>query len=338
MSAQSEVFDPGIDLLGDENTELVLDAVGALVRNQGGRPLSFREGEFEAGGTSIKVYDVLFDTGALHKSYISAELVERNRDKWKDSIFPHRAIACLADQKTRIETKEVVRGVLSFVADDGQTEYKGIVEAIVWEMPGMEFILGLPDIAKNYVQLLTSMLQAEATTVGSMLETDMRQGDIKLWSNGEIEESPEELGTPMPVAFGPVLAFMETSYDQARKEYFDMLEDHVGELLSGSREFMSILRSELCVGRFVPKEWTGIQGVPPLDLQVKEDFPSFHKVRSRPVNPRLYEHATKEFDRLTGYMYRHSTSPWASPLVIAPKATKPFIRFCGDYRWLNAYV
>ena len=71
-------------------------------------------------------------------------------------------------------------------------------------------------------------------------------------------------------------------------------------------------------------------GFPPLDLQVKEDFPPFHKVRSRPVNPRLYEHAKKEFDRLTGYMYRHSTSPWASPLVIAPKATKPFIRFYGD--------
>ena len=88
----------------------------------------------------------------------------------------------------------------------------------------------------------------------------------------------------------------------------------------------------------MPKEWTGIQGFPPLDLQVKEDFPPFHKVRSRPINPRLYEHAKKEFERLTGYMYRHSTSPWASPLVIAPKATKPFIRFCGDYRWLNAYV
>ena len=25
-------------------------------------------------------------------------------------------------------------------------------------------------------------------------------------------------------------------------------------------------------------------------------------------------------------MYRHLTSPWASP----------FVRFCGDYRWLNA--
>ena len=57
---------------------------------------------------------------------------------------------------------------------------------------------------------------------------------------------------------------------------------------------MSILRSEPCVGRFIPKEWTGIQGFPPLDLQAKEDFPPFHKVRSRPINPRLCEHAKRE--------------------------------------------
>ena len=67
-----------------------------------------------------------------------------------------------------------MRGVLSFVADDGRTEYKGIVEAIVWEMPGMQFILGLRDIAKNYLQLLTSMLQAEATAVSSMLKRTKR--------------------------------------------------------------------------------------------------------------------------------------------------------------------
>jgi len=58
----------------------------------------------------------------------------------------------------------------------------------------------------------------------------------------------------------------------------------------------------LCVDRFVPKEWTGIQSFPPLDLQVKENFPPFHKVRSRPINPGLYEHAKKEFERLTGYV------------------------------------
>jgi len=81
----------------------------------------------------------------------------------------------------------------------------------------------------------------------------------------------------MPVAFGPVLAFMETSYDEARAEYFNMLKDHVGEQLARCPQFTNILKSELCVDRFVPKEWTGIQGFPPLDLQVKEDFPPFHK-------------------------------------------------------------
>ena len=102
-------------------------------------------------GVSVSVFKVLFDTGALHKSYISADLVERYRDSWSSCIFPHRAVACLADQATRIETKEVVRGTLSFVADDGSTEYSGQVEAIVWNMPGMDFILGLPDITRNFV-------------------------------------------------------------------------------------------------------------------------------------------------------------------------------------------
>ena len=106
----------------------------------------------------------------------------------------------------------------------------------------------------------------------------MKPGDIRLWSKGEVEESPEESETPMPEAFGPVLAFMETSYEDARAEYFDMLEAHIGALLSGCPEFRDILRSDLCVDRFVPKEWTGIQGFPPLDLQVKDDFPAFHKV------------------------------------------------------------
>jgi len=303
------------------------------------RPLSMREGEFQAGGVSVSVFKVLFDTGALHKSYISADLVERYRESWSSCIFPHRAVACLADQATRIETKEVVRGTLSFVADDGSTEYSGQVEAIVWNMPGMDFILGLPDITRNFVDLLTSMLRVTTNEVSSVaLDTDMRPGEIIQWSTGEVEEAPEEEETPVPVAFGPVLAFMETGYDESRTEYFSSLEGHVGDLLATCPDFMEILQSDLCVDRFVPKEWTGIKGFPPLDLRVKEDFPPFHKVRSRPVNPRLYEHAKKEFERLTGYMYRHSTSPWASPLVIAPKATKPFIRFCGDYRWLNAYV
>ena len=64
------------------------------------RPLSFREGIFRVGKEEVKICDVLMDTGALHKSYISSELVERHRDAWKESIIPYRSVARLADQKS----------------------------------------------------------------------------------------------------------------------------------------------------------------------------------------------------------------------------------------------
>jgi len=335
VPARTITFDPGGDLDESGDTELILDAVKVLVGDRGERPVSLREGEFSLGGTKVKMMNVLLDTGALHKSYISSVLVDNNRESWKDFILPYHSVARLADQKTTVETKEMVRGWLSFVADDGVTEYAGQVEAIVWVMPGMDFIVGLPDIVSNYVDLLVSVLKSE----NHLNEvTDMREGEVRMWSNGEVEVSPEELDTPDPVAFGPVLAFMETSYEESRKEYFNSLEKHVGEQLIRCESFMELLKSDLAVDRFVPKEWTGIRGFPPLDLQVKNDFPPMHKVRSRPINPRLYDHAKVEYERLTKYMYKPSVSPWASPLVIAPKATKPFIRFCGDYRWLNPYV
>ena len=53
--------------------------------------MSFREGKFKAGGVSVKIFHVLFDTGALHKSYISAEIVDLHREEWSQFIFPHRA-------------------------------------------------------------------------------------------------------------------------------------------------------------------------------------------------------------------------------------------------------
>ena len=108
-------------------------------------------------------------------------------------------------------------------------------------------------------------------------------------------------------------------------------------MLKDSKEFKELLCTNLALGRFVPKEWVGIKGFPPLDLVVREDFPASHKMRARPINPRLFGHTEKEFKRLLTYLYRLSVSPWASGLVVAAKATEPFMRFCGDYRWFNGY-
>ena len=50
---------------------------------------------------------------------------------------------------TTVRTTEIVRGNLSFVYDDGN-EISAKVDAVVWEMSTMEFILGLPDILRNF--------------------------------------------------------------------------------------------------------------------------------------------------------------------------------------------
>eukprot|EP01042_Synura_sphagnicola_P036304 gene36304-biopygen1517 len=238
-------FDP-------EDSELLLDAVATMVGSTTTKPLSFREGIFRVGKEEVKICDVFMDTGALHKSYISSKLVEGNRDAGKEcvSIIPYRSVARLADQVTKIETTEMVRGHLTFVSDNREKEYTGLVEAIVWEMPVMDFIVGLPDIFRNYVGLLTNLLQG-ATMYNIMEVTDMREGEIKLWSRGEVEESLEEESTPVPVAFGPDLSFMEADYESSRKEYFGLLGSHVGEHLSNYTDFFNLLRSDLAVDRHI---------------------------------------------------------------------------------------
>ena len=103
----------------------------------------------------------------------------------------------------------------------------------------------------------------------------------------------------------------------------------------GVIEFM---KSDLALRVFVPEVWKGIEGFPLLELKLKDTLPSSLKSPSRFVNPRLYENAHLEFQRMSGYMYVPSNSPIASPLVVAPKATEPVIRLCGDYRQINMYV
>ena len=112
----------------------------------------------------------------------------------------------------------------------------------------------------------------------------------------------------MPLHFAPVLYSMEIPYEEARKEYFDILDKHIGEMLSESKELKALLTSELALDRFVPNKLVGIR-CPPLELKVRNDFPSSHKVRSRPINPRMYQHTKLEFETLSHYMYKPSTSP-----------------------------
>jgi hypothetical protein len=67
-------------------------------------------------------------------------------------------------------------------------------------------------------------------------------------------------------------------------------------------------------------------------------MPLSHRPEYRFVSARNEEAFSKEINRLRRTLYEPSISPIVHPVVVAPKATEPFIRVCGDYRWINQYI
>ena len=53
------------------------------------------------------------------------------------------------------------------------------------------------------------MLRSQKEEVVSSAE---EVDEASLWSDGVVEEAPEDLETPLPCAFEPVLQFMEVPY------------------------------------------------------------------------------------------------------------------------------
>ena len=162
---------------------------------------------------------------------------------------------------------------------------------------------------------------------------------IPPWSKPIDDLATEELETPDPTSFpDDILLYLTTTVEAARQLYNDDLKTHVTEAIrQACPEIMNLLTSDLAYDVFVPQSWTGIK-MEPYHLDTKPDLPDHIRARIRPVREAIYKDAKAEFDRMKTYFYVHSSSTIASPLVIAPKATAPFIRLCGDYRPVNPYV
>jgi hypothetical protein len=156
-------------------------------------------------------------------------------------------------------------------------------------------------------------------------------GDIVLPWQEEIQEAEELCDLYEPNFF---CDYMNTDYEQAVKDYHNLLEKNIEKIFRESSRILEVMKSQTALDVFVKKEWTGIKKFE-LDLEVDDTMPAIIKPLSRRINPKIYEVARKEFERLSSYFYRESDSPIASPLVIADKATAPYVRFCGDYKVIN---
>ena len=167
-----------------------------------------------------------------------------------------------------------------------------------------------------------------------------RAGDVlKPWAK-EPEFCPEEDDTPEPLFFGEdVIKFMEMSVDDSRKEYLDEMPSHVNATFKSEvPEILDLLAKADSMDTFAPTSWNGLKNVEPIKLETVGVLPYRLSPKPRHVREKLFVHAKKEFERLCKYFFEDSVSPISSPLVIAPKATAPFIRFCGDYREVNKFI
>ena len=215
------------------------------------------------------------------------------------------------------------------------------VDMVVWEMPGTDIILGLPDLVNKYLDVFIGALQEEksarlelreavgtAAQLGKLLQPVPEL--IEPWSCGKEEVSPEELDTPEPCAFTDAMYYLTKPHEEVLQDYMDMLPSHVNEEWQQTSDIMKRMKSVRYIQAFVPKEWVGLEGFEPLEFEFAEDMPAVHKCPFRPISQHIWQDTKNEIDRMNTYMYTDSDSAIASPMVVAPKATAPFIQMCGD--------
>ncbi len=226
--------------------------------------------------------------------------------------------------------------------------------------PGKTIIIGLPDIIEHFYYLFTEMVTSAKEDCRRIRRKEEREQttndddsfrliDLQLpiegleepfipWEDNPWVIAQEEIDTYDPCSFTGPLAYLTMSHEEAIENYFSLLDSHISpEFKEECPKVLDLMKSQLALDVFVPPTWTGIKA-PPLEFQVRDDIPKFMKPAARPINPKIYEPAKKEFDRMLTYFYVKSESNIASPLVVAPKATAPWIRICGDYTPVNKYL
>jgi hypothetical protein len=159
------------------------------------------------------------------------------------------------------------------------------------------------------------------------------------WFSPDNEPCPEEDDVPEPCSFTIPLNFLGIPRQEVLDTYYALLLTNINpEFVRNQPQVIDFMKGDIALAVFCPNTWTGIKGVPKLQLDFGTQLPRRLRTAVRSVRPVLLEHAHKEFLRLCKYMYVPSTSNITSPLVIAPKPGSTPVRLCGDYTVVNEFI
>jgi hypothetical protein len=116
---------------------------------------------------------------------------------------------------------------------------------------------------------------------------------INPWSNGEDGTAPEDEQTDLPVNFGEALTFLGKSHKEAVQDYLALHETHISPEMKAETDILDYLKTEEVIKVFVPTEWTGIKGIPPPQVEGKDDLPPMMKPKARPLTLGSGKHLRK---------------------------------------------
>ena len=298
----------------------------------------------------IHLPTVLFDSGAIQSNYINEEFVNNNIVYLNKFIRPFNHSVMLGDNNTELKLTQILTITVSFI-DSSLKKHEAIINCSLMSMPGTTMIIGLPTILFHFFDLFTDLLrQAQKNIIYTKKQQQVSISShsplnlstsslINTWTLPQDVIASEDSDTPQPCSFTGPLSYLGKPHLEAVQQYKDLITTHVSsEFLLAVPDLVDFLTSKIALSVFVPKHWTGITGITPIDLTFSDQLPLSLRPKARPVNPSLYDNAEKEFHRLQTYFYVPSDSSVASCLVIAPKSTAPFIRLCGDYVTINKYI
>ena len=171
-------------------------------------------------GLTIAVPNVLWDSGALHSSYVASKFIAKHIDLLNPFITKTHGRVLLGDNKTEVRVTQLLRIPVQFV-DDDHLEHTGSVDLVVFPMEHLDMIIGLPDIMGPFFPFFFSLLSGSRKN-SEADQQHVLEGDIVYpWTQPLTEPAPEEDLIDLPCSFSYALHNISKTREQLEAEFLD---------------------------------------------------------------------------------------------------------------------
>ena len=349
------IWDPG-----KTHNLSTLHILNSLIPNFKNIPPMHKTGNVIIHENTYFINECLFDTGAKSDNFIAKTYVNKNCDIFAEYITPHDCNIRLGDSTTTVHISEIITLTVTFV-DANFISHEATLNFLIMPITHIDMIIGINSILYSLFDFFIDMLRIARLNIKlyntptlpahlhninhSICDTNdiPKHADyhdcVPMWTQPIDNIAPEELEIPELSNFGKALYLLSNTREDILNDYYALLTTNISaDMVAARPDILTFMKGPLALKVFCPKTWTGINGLKPLELKFSAQLPARRKPSIRPIKPALLENSRSEYDRLSVHMYVKSDSPIASALVIAPKPTPPFQRWCGDYVWINKWI